>query len=69
VILLTKIVNTNSHRIVSGILRGIDIGVMISGAVIRPAQIGMKQTIGKLKPGVIPTGPKKFNPNVFYDNI
>jgi hypothetical protein len=42
VILLTKIVNTNNQRIVSGILRGIDIGVMISGAVIRPAQIGMK---------------------------
>ena len=42
VVLLTKIVTANNQRIVSGILTGIDIGVMISGAVIRPAQIGMK---------------------------
>jgi len=56
--------NMKSQRIVSGILTGIVIGVLTSCTVIRPGQIGMKQTIGKLKPGVISAGPKMFNPFV-----
>ncbi len=33
-----------------------------SCTVIRPGQIGMKQTIGKLKPGTIQQGAKLYNP-------
>ena len=37
---------------------------MTSCAVIRPGQVGMKQTIGKLKPGYIKVGPTLYNPFV-----
>lgn len=40
------------------------LGTIVSCTVIRPGQIGMKQTIGKLKPGIIEAGPKMYNPFV-----
>ena len=36
--------------------------VLFSCTVVRPGQIGMKQTLGKLKPGVVDAGVKMFNP-------
>ncbi len=53
-----------SRKVVKGIVALMAIGTMASCTVIRPGQIGMKQTIGKLKPGVIAAGPKLFNPFV-----
>lgn len=38
--------------------------LVASCTVIRPGQMGMKQTIGKLKEGTINPGPKLFNPFV-----
>lgn len=40
------------------------VGTIASCTVIRPGQIGMKQTIGKLKPGTLASGPKMYNPFV-----
>ncbi|MEN9997036.1 MAG: hypothetical protein RI922_26 [Bacteroidota bacterium] len=42
----------------------LSIGMLASCTVIRPGQIGMKQTIGKLKPGTLDAGPKLYNPFV-----
>lgn len=36
--------------------------VLFSCAVVRPGQVGLKQTLGKLKPGVIDEGMKMYNP-------
>jgi len=33
-----------------------------SCAVVRPGDVGVRRTIGKLKPGVLQTGPHLFNP-------
>ena len=52
-----------TQKVVRGINSLIVVGVtMASCTVIRPGRIGMKQTIGKLKPGVLAAGPKMFNP-------
>lgn len=40
------------------------VALLSSCTVIRPGQIGMKQTIGKLKPGVLESGSKLYNPFV-----
>jgi len=43
----------------------ISVLILISSCtIIRPGQIGLKQTIGKLKPGSLVAGPKGFNPFV-----
>jgi regulator of protease activity HflC (stomatin/prohibitin superfamily) len=41
----------------------ISVLILISSCtIIRPGQIGLKQTIGKLKPDALVAGPKGFNP-------
>ncbi len=53
-----------TKNVVKGIAFSLVIGMVASCTVIRPGQIGMKQTIGKLKPGVIASGSKLYNPFV-----
>jgi len=50
------------RNIFYGIIGLLTISSISSCSIIRPGQIGMKQTIGKLKPGTLETGPKGFNP-------
>ena len=50
------------RNIFYGIIGLLTISSISSCSIIRPGQIGMKQTIGKLKPGIIEAGPKGFNP-------
>ena len=54
----------NVKKIASRILTLAAISSIVSCTVIRPGEIGMKQTIGKLKPGVLESGPKMYNPFV-----
>jgi prohibitin 1 len=35
-----------------------------SCAIVRPGEVGVKRTMGKLKPGILQTGPHPFNPFV-----
>jgi len=50
------------QNLIKGALSLLALATMASCTVVRPGQIGMKQSIGKLKPGVITTGAKLFNP-------